>query len=270
LGNRTLVHDRLVALRPWGTPSRRSSTSSTSTLQLKLTSGGLLHMWRRLQEVLFFLVRTASTGALHAPCCSRRNLVARGRQTHWLWAFATNDLTYYLIDRSRGEAACGSSFSSTSSGDAGDRLLGAYNAVGLGCPAGCLVHLLRDLHTVDITGAAALIGRVSPRKLRRLLGDAHPLVAGNGDFLRDSRLATATTARTLGRTDRHALEGWAGQTVAQTSAGVIVTTCLRSVDKTGVPFEQQLGRSALRRVIIRKNSYANRKPARGRHAGRAD
>ena len=26
-------------------------------------------------------------------------------KTHWLWAFANHDLTYYMIDRSRGEPA---------------------------------------------------------------------------------------------------------------------------------------------------------------------
>ncbi len=75
-------------------------------LQFRLTRGGLLQMWYRLQEVLYpwyeQIQRDALASAvLHADETGWR---VNGK-THWLWCFTTPRLTYYMIHRSRGHPA---------------------------------------------------------------------------------------------------------------------------------------------------------------------
>ena len=68
---------------------------------------------------------------------------------YWLWAFANQDLTHYLIDRSRGEPALRRFFVEEFQGTLVTDFRGAYNAVVCAARQGCLVHLLGESHSVD-------------------------------------------------------------------------------------------------------------------------
>ena len=93
-------------------------------------------------------------------------------KTYWLWAFANQDLTYYLIDRSRGEPALLRFFVEEFQGTLVTDFWGAYNAVVCAARQGCLVHLLRDLHSVDHYKKGGAHWPEFAKKLRRLVGDA--------------------------------------------------------------------------------------------------
>ena len=69
-------------------------------------------------------------------------------KTHWLWCFTTRDLTYYMIDRSRGSPALRKFFIEEFAGTLVTDFWGSYNAVVCALRQTCLVHLLRELeHT---------------------------------------------------------------------------------------------------------------------------
>lgn len=75
-------------------------------LQLKITPGGLVQMWYRLQELLFdwyeqIHQEAMPSAVLHADETGWR---VDGK-TNWLWCFTSSDSTFYLIDRSRGSPA---------------------------------------------------------------------------------------------------------------------------------------------------------------------
>ena len=93
-------------------------------------------------------------------------------KTHWLWAFANDDVIYYMIDRSRGEPALRKFFVEEFQGTLVTDFWGAYNAVVCAARQGCLVHLLRDLHTVEHYKKGGAQWPEFAKKLRRLVGDA--------------------------------------------------------------------------------------------------
>ena len=105
LGNRTVT---MTAWMHYGLGNTLSQIVEVFNyhVQMKLTTGGLLQMWRRLQGALFpwyeqIQAEALQSAVLHADETSWR---VAGK-THWLWAFANDDVTYYMIDRSRGEPA---------------------------------------------------------------------------------------------------------------------------------------------------------------------
>ncbi len=105
LGNRTAV---MTGWMHYGLGNTISQIVNVFNyhLQMKLTRGGLVNLWRRLQDALFpwyeqIQAEALKSAVLHADETSWR---VSGK-THWLWAFANHDLTYYMIDRSRGEPA---------------------------------------------------------------------------------------------------------------------------------------------------------------------
>jgi hypothetical protein len=68
----------------------------------KLTAGGLMQSWRTLATTLKSWYdeiggMVQSSGVLHADETGWR---INGK-THWLWAFTTQNATYYVIDKSR-------------------------------------------------------------------------------------------------------------------------------------------------------------------------
>ena len=68
--------------------------------------------------------------------------------THLLWCFTTTDLTYYMIDRSRGSPALKRFFKKEFAGVLVTDFWAAYNAVVSAKKQKCLPHLLRD-HQAD-------------------------------------------------------------------------------------------------------------------------
>jgi transposase len=228
-------------------------------VQMKLTSGGLLHLWRRLQEALFpwyeqIQQEALRSAVLHADETSWR---VAGK-THWLWAFANSDVTYYMIDRSRGEPALQKFFVEEFEGTLVADFWGAYNAVACAARQGCLVHLLRDLHTVDHYKKGGAEWPNFAKILRRLVGDAIRLWRAT-ELSPESR--ASRRERLTERLDELIAGDW-----TDVQARRLLKRLRRHrehlftfLDKPGVPFENNLAERAVRpAVIIRKNSYANR------------
>ena len=72
-------------------------------LTLKVTPGGLIQMWYRLQAILFAWYLEIQAQALDSAVLHGDETGWRvNGKTHWLWCFTTTDLTYFMIDRSRG------------------------------------------------------------------------------------------------------------------------------------------------------------------------
>lgn len=229
-------------------------------LQMKLTDGGLIQMWRRLQEALFpwyeqIQKEALASAVLHGDETSWR---VAGK-THWLWAFANHDLTYFMIDRSRGEPALRKFFIEEFQGILVSDFWGPYNAVLCVARQKCLVHLLRDIHSVDHYRKGGIDWPDFAKKLRRLVGDAIRL-----GRQKESLAAESFASRRQRLTER--LDEIIATTWADRQARRLVKRLRRHhdelftfLDKSGVPFDNNLAERAVRpAVIIRKNSYANR------------
>lgn len=142
---------RVVVLSAWlhyllGTTLAQIIDVFNFHLQFQLTSGGLVSMWHRLREVLFawyleIQAQALDSAVLHADETGWR---VHGT-THWLWCFTTADLTYYLIDRSRGSPALKRFFKKEFAGVLVTDFWAAYNAVVCAQKQKCLPHLLRDI-----------------------------------------------------------------------------------------------------------------------------
>ena len=82
-------------------------------LQTKLTAGGLIDAWRRQAEVLegwYEQIGEQARSSAHPgkpviPVHADETGWRVNGQTRWLWCFATGQVCYYMIDRSRGSPA---------------------------------------------------------------------------------------------------------------------------------------------------------------------
>ena len=228
-------------------------------LQIKVTPGGLIQQWYRLQEFLYPWYEQLQAEALQSAVLHADETGWRvDGKTHWLWCFTTPRLTYYMIDRRRGSPALAEFFREEFAGTLVSDFWGAYNFVQCGARQTCLAHLLRDLKFVEQYKRPGPGWPPFVKKLRRLLGDAirlhkqgnrdGPEFASRRQRLHD-RLAELIDApwqdsqarRLIKRLRRH--------------QGDLFTF----LDRTDVPFDNNHAERAIRpAVIIRKNSYANR------------
>lgn len=168
---------RVVALSAWlhyglGNSLSQISAVLNSHLQMKVSPGGLVQAWHRLADVFMpwynEIADLALEGAvLHADETGHR---VQG-QTHWLWCFTNGDVTYYQIDRSRGNEALQRFFYESFQGTLVTDFWAAYNHVAGGKRQMCLVHLLRELETVDQKNRAPSWIDFRTR-LKRLIQDA--------------------------------------------------------------------------------------------------
>jgi hypothetical protein len=176
-------------------------------------------------------------------------------KTHWLWCFGNPRLTYYLIDRSRGEPALRKFFAEEFAGVLVSDFWGAYNAIVGGPRQKCLVHLFRDLEQVEKYKNPGKYWPAFAKKLRRLLADAIRL------WKREER-PPAEYASRRARLDQRLRElietDWRDPQAAR-----LVKRLRRHqnelftfLDHADVPFENNHAERAIRpAVIIRKNSY---------------
>jgi transposase len=258
LGNRVLV---LSAWWHYGLGNTLSQIVETFNyhLQMKLTPGGLVAMWHRLAELLYAWYEQIQAQALHSAVLHADETGWRvNGQTHWLWCFATGDLTYYLIDRSRGSPALLKFFNEVFAGTLVSDFWGAYNAVCCGQRQTCLVHLLRDLENVEQYRHPNKDWPVFAKKLRRLLGDAIRLWKRDG--VPEAEYASKRSRLSL-RLQELIEADWQDSQVCR-----LIKRLRRHqddlftfLDIAGVPFDNNHAERAIRpAVIIRKNSYANR------------
>lgn len=142
-------------------------------LQMKLSPGGLIDMWRRLQAILFAWHEEIQQQALRSAVLHADETGWRvNGKTHWLGCFCTRDLTYYMIDRSRGSPALMKFFIEEFSGTLVSDFWGAYNAVACALRQTCLVHLLRELEQTEKYKSPGQHWPAFAKKPRRLLADA--------------------------------------------------------------------------------------------------
>ena len=259
LGNRVLVLSAWLHYALGNTLSQIVEVFNFH-LQMKITPGGLVQMWYRLQAILYEWYEAIQREALQSAVLHADESGWRvDGKTHWLWCFTTRDLTYYMIDRSRGSPALLKFFIEEFRGTLVSDFWGAYNAVCCALRQTCLVHLLRELEHTEKYKSPGEHWPAFAKKLRRLLGDAIRLwrlkeeLAEETYASRRKRLAVRlrqlidtpwedkNARRLLKRLRRHQNEFFT------------------FLDQDGVPFENNAAERAIRpAVILRKNSYGNR------------
>ncbi len=229
-------------------------------LCFKVTPGGLLHMWRRLAEILQPWYEDIQRDALNSSVLNADETGWRvDGKTHWLWCFASNDLSYFLIDQSRGQPALLRFFIEEFEGTLVADFWGSYNAVACAHAQKCLVHLLRDLEHVERYKSPDKDWAAFAKKLRRLLGDAIRLSRREGEHTPEA-YASRRVCLSKRLDELNAVPWEDGQ------ARRLVKRLKRHhdelftfLDQPGVPFENNLAERSIRpAVILRKNSYGNR------------
>jgi transposase len=229
-------------------------------LQMKLTEGGLVQMWYRLQEILFAWYEQIRTEALQSAVLHGDETGWRvDGKTNWLWCFGNPALTYFMIDRSRGSPALAKFFVEEFAGTLVTDFWGAYNAVVCAARQTCLVHLLRELEATDKYKSPGKHWPTFAKKLRRLVGDAIRL------WRRQDELSAETYASRRRRLDAR-LADMIDADWQDAHAGRLVKRLRRHqnelftfLDQEGVPFDNNHAERSIRpAVILRKNSYGNR------------
>lgn len=259
LGNRVLVLSAWMHYALGNTLSQIIEVYNFH-LQLKITSGGLMQMWYRLQELLFPWYEQIQEGALQSAVLHADETGWRvNGKTHWLWSFSTSVLTYFMIDRSRGRPALLKFFTQEFSGTLVSDFWGAYNAVECALRQTCLVHLLRDLEYVEKYKSPGNQWPVFAKKLRRLVGDAIRLRRNRGEFSPDTY--ASRRQRLSKRLEQMIETPW-----KDSQARRLIKRLRRHrndlftfLDQPDVPFDNNHAERSIRpAVIIRKNSYGNR------------
>lgn len=226
-------------------------------LRLKLTAGGLVHMWYRLQEILFTWYEEIQAEALAAAVLHADETGWRvGGKTYWLWCFTTNQSTYYLIDRCRGGPVLKRFFQKHFAGTLVSDFWGAYNAVACARQQKCIPHLLRELKKVDHYHRPGGDWKAFAKKLRRLVRD--------GLRLRQRQRPAAECMAARIRLEAR-LQALLAQPWENAHARRLVKRLRRHakelftfLDHPEVPFDNNHAERMIRpAVIIRKNSYAN-------------
>jgi hypothetical protein len=258
IGNRVLV---LTAWLHYGLGVTLSQILDVFNyhLHFKLSAGGLINMWYRLQEILFAWYEEIQNDILDAKVmfADETGWRVKGR-TWWLWCFTTADATYYLIDRCRGSPVLMRFFKREFLGILVSDFWGAYNAIQCMAKQKCIPHLLREMLRVDKYEKTGRAWRRFAKKLRRLLRDAIRLSKHSErsapDYaskrqrlherlqkLLDTPWKDRHARRLVKRLRRHAAE------------------LFTFLDHPEVPHDNNAGERGIRpAVIIRKNSYANR------------
>lgn len=229
-------------------------------LQMQVTPGGLIQMWYRLAEILFGWYEQIQQEALKAAVLHGDESGWRvDGKTHWLWCFANERLSFFMIDRSRGSPALLKFFTQEFGGALVSDFWGAYNAVVCAQRQMCLVHLLRDLEMVEKYKSPGDSWPAFAKKLRRLVGDAIRLWRCQDELPPETY--ASRRARLTSRLDELIETAW-----NDAQAKRLIKRLRRHshdlftfLDQPGVPFENNMAERAIRpAVIIRKNSYGNR------------
>jgi hypothetical protein len=228
-------------------------------LHFELTAGGLVQMWQRLRAVLdawYTEIRAEALGSavLHADETGWR---VQGK-THWLWCFTTADLTYYMIDRTRGSPALKKFFKAEFAGVLVTDFWSAYNAVVCAKKQKCLPHLLRDLKRTQHYHEPGGDWPAFSKRLKRLIRDALRLSKRRRELT-----AEHFAARRRRLEDR--LRGLLAEPWEERHARRLVKRLRRHVgelftflDHPGAPSDNNHAERQIRpAVLVRKNSYAN-------------
>jgi len=259
LGNRVLVLSAWLHYALGNTLSQIVEVFNFH-LQMKVSDGGLVQMWYRLQAILFAWYEQIQREALNSAVLFADETSWRVvGKTYWLWCFATQDVTYYMIDRSRGSPALMKFFIQEFGGTLVSDFWGPYNAVVCAFRQKCLAHLFRELEHTEKYKSPGADWPEFAKKLRRLLGDAIRL------WRRREELPAQTYAS---RRDR--IHGRLAELIdtpwEDKNAKRLIKRFRRHqdelftfLDQAGVPFDNNHAERSIRpAVIIRKNSQGNR------------
>ena len=228
-------------------------------LQMKLTPGALIQQWRRLQVILEPWYEEIRGQALHSAVLHADETSWRvSGKTHWLWCFATDGLTYFMIDRCRGSPALLKFFTEEFRGTLVTDFWGAYNKVVCARRQMCLVHLLRDFLTVEKYKSPGPQWPAFAKLMRRLIHDGMRLS-------KREDLSADEYASRRSRMDER-LQAMIDTPWEDSQARRLIKRLRRHqrhlftfLDQPDVPFDNNHGERSIRpAVIIRKNSYCNR------------
>ena len=257
LGNRVLT---LSAWLHYGLGNTLSQIVSVLNhhLHFKISPGGLVAMWYRLQEILYGWYQQIGQEAKASAVLFADETGWRvAGVTHWLWCFTTQTATYYMIDRSRGQPALRKFFTEAFAGTLITDFWGPYEHVQAAFRQKCFPHLLRELEKVDVRNKfpAWIAFR---KKLKRLLRDA--LRLGKREDLGEEEFASRRTlldSRLTGIIQDSWKDADARRLVKRLAKyrGDLFTF----LDQDGVPSDNNTAEREVRpAVIIRKNSLCNR------------
>ena len=142
-------------------------------LPVKLTPGGLTQIWHRLGLTFSpwhdeIREKCLASGVLHGDESGWR---VKG-QTHWLWCFTTQNETFYMIDRSRGQPALQEFFREFYDGVLLSDFWGPYDHVACAATQKCLVHLLREFRRVKKYKDTSNDWPAFCKRLKRIVQDA--------------------------------------------------------------------------------------------------
>jgi transposase len=228
-------------------------------LQFKLSSGGLIQMWRRLREILSAWYIEIQTQALQSAVLHADETGWRvNGATYWLWCFASKDATYYMIDRRRGGPALKRFFKDEFAGVLVTDFWGAYNAVVCARKQKCLPHLLRDLKRTQHYHKPGGDWPAFSKRLKRLIRDSIRLSKRRKEL--SAKSFASQRQRLALRLSELLAQPW-----DQRHARRLVKRLRRHaselftfLDHAEVPFDNNHGERQIRpAVIARKNSYAN-------------
>jgi hypothetical protein len=229
-------------------------------LVLKVTPGGLMQMWHRLAQVLRPWYEAIQEQALDSAVLNADETGWRvNGKTHWLWCFATETLSYFMIDRSRGSPALLKFFTREFAGTLVSDFWGAYNALDCALRQKCLVHLLRDLEHVEKYQSPGADWPAFAKTLRRLVMDALRLRRRRSELAPE---AYASRRHCLAQRLHKLIDTpWTDKQIKR-----LIKRFRRHqhelftfLDQPKVPFDNNLAERSIRpAVILRKNSYGNR------------
>ena len=259
LGNRVLVLSAWLHYALGNTLSQIVEVFNFH-LQMKISAGGLVQMWYRLQAILYPWYEQIQQQALQSAVLQADESGWRvDGKTRWLWCFTTKNLTFYMIDRSRGSPALMKFFIEEFTGTLVTDFWGAYNAVVCALRQTCLAHLFRELEHTEKYKSPGKHWPAFAKKLRRLLGDAIRLWRKRAEL---SEATYASRRRRIATRLQELLDTpWKGA-----HAKRLIKRLRRHqkdlftfLDQPDVPFDNNAAERAIRpAVIIRKNSYGNR------------
>jgi len=257
--------NRILAFSSWlhyGLGSTLSQIVETFNyhLQAPISEGGLVEMWHRLARILTpwydqLKKEALSSAVLHGDETGWR---VNGR-THWLWCFGNSELTYYMINRSRGSPALDEFFQEYFDGVLITDFWAAYNAVSCADRQMCLVHLLGELKKVAMYKDSSGDWAAFSGKLKRLVRDSIRLWKRREQL--DGRLYTHRR-KLIEHRLRELIEAqWANSQAKRLCKRLDTYEdyLFTFLDKPYVPFDNSHAERSIRpAVIMRKNSYSNR------------
>jgi transposase len=259
LGPQVLTHALLLKY-VHGLPFNKIRTAFQPFAHLTISEGALAQALQRFARWLQVETDTLRQAIRQSPAT---HVDETGWKltgvNHWLWAFVTERLAYYQIDKSRGAGIPKDVLGEQYPGVVVSDFHSAYNR--LKSPQQkCWVHLLRELRDCAKTELSDEYRR-APRRLRRLFVDARRLARQRPTLpplwlqRRQRRLEARLFA--WGATPYHnkTLRRLAGRVLKHHHQLLTFTRV------AGVPADNNQAERAIRpHVIIRKRSYQSRSP----------